>query len=165
MYIYIYTVCVYSMYVHMWHLPIRLLTKVRIPTPAVTTPAVTTPAVTTPSLPPSVGPVCPKCGMFKTSGKLSCCARGGAWFDKCGENGDPSSHHTWAEGIEACNSFPAKAQAQFMLSKQATAHQDLAVSRTVKIDSNTVANCKYLPQMGNAAVFASVLLSFFAVYV
>ena len=46
--------------------------------------------------------VCPKCGIAKKSGKLSCCARGGAWFKKCGDAGSTKFDHTWAEGIQAC---------------------------------------------------------------
>ena len=45
-------------------------------------------------------PVC-KCGTFKNSGILSCCARGGDWFRKCGKK---SSDHTWLEGLDACKS-------------------------------------------------------------
>ena len=46
--------------------------------------------------------VCTKCGTTKKSGKRSCCARGGAWFKKCGYAGDAKLDHTWAEGILAC---------------------------------------------------------------
>ena len=48
---------------------------------------------------------CPKCGTTKKSGKLSCCARGGAWFKNCGDAGDTKFDHTWAEGIQACQGF------------------------------------------------------------
>ena len=48
---------------------------------------------------------CPKCGTVKKSGKLSCCARNGAWFKKCGDAGDSNFNHTWVEGVQACNSF------------------------------------------------------------
>ena len=52
-----------------------------------------------------VGSTCPKCGIIKKSGKLSCCALGGAWFKQCGDDdGDAYLDHTWAEGIEACKS-------------------------------------------------------------
>ena len=50
---------------------------------------------------------CLKCGTIKASGKLSCCARGGAWFKKCGDSANEKVDHTWAEGIRACESkFP-----------------------------------------------------------
>ena len=48
---------------------------------------------------------CPECGTIKKSGKHSCCARGGAWFKKCGDVEDKQFDHTWAEGIQACKSF------------------------------------------------------------
>ena len=47
---------------------------------------------------------CPKCATNKAS-KPSCCARGGAWFKKCGDVGDIHFDHTWAEGIQACKAF------------------------------------------------------------
>ena len=47
---------------------------------------------------------CTKCGTFTKSGKPSCCARGGAWFNKCGDPGDSKFGHTWGEGIRACKS-------------------------------------------------------------
>ena len=46
---------------------------------------------------------CPKCGTTK-AGKLTCCVRGGSWFKKCGNPGDPKFEHTWAEGTESCKS-------------------------------------------------------------
>ena len=45
---------------------------------------------------------CSKCGSTKQSGKQSCCARGGAWFENCGDVGDTQFDHTWAEGIKVC---------------------------------------------------------------
>ena len=48
---------------------------------------------------------CPKCGRIKKSGKLSCCARGGAWFKNCGDVRESKFHHTWVEGMQACKKF------------------------------------------------------------
>ena len=45
---------------------------------------------------------CLKCGTIKKHGKRSCCARGGTWFDNCGDDGDTHFDHTWIEGIRAC---------------------------------------------------------------
>ena len=45
---------------------------------------------------------CPRCGIMNKSGRLSCCARGGAWFQKCGDAGGLDFDHTWGEGIQAC---------------------------------------------------------------
>ena len=46
--------------------------------------------------------VCPRCGTIARSGKLSCCGRGGSWFDNCGGVGNTKLQHTWYEGIQAC---------------------------------------------------------------
>ena len=62
--------------------------------------------------------VCPKCGKGKKSGKLSCCARGGTWFEKCGDIDDSEADHTWVEGIQACNiesMLPIPTHVQVML--------------------------------------------------
>ena len=48
-------------------------------------------------------PVCPKCGITKKSGKISCCGRGGSWFGNCGSAGGKKLLHTWNEGLESCN--------------------------------------------------------------
>ena len=47
---------------------------------------------------------CIKCGINKR-GKRSCCGRGGAWFNNCGDTGDRNVDHTWSQGIEACRAF------------------------------------------------------------
>ena len=44
---------------------------------------------------------CPKCGVNK-KGQPNCCARGGAWFGKCGLEGDTNFDHTWDEGLKVC---------------------------------------------------------------
>ena len=46
--------------------------------------------------------VCPVCGTFANTGDRSCCATGGAWFQKCGTTDDSDAEHTWTEGIQAC---------------------------------------------------------------
>ena len=51
--------------------------------------------------------VCPKCGITKQSGKLSCCGRGGSWFGNCGAAGTAKLRYKWSDGIRAC-----KAQSQ-----------------------------------------------------
>ena len=77
-------------------------------TPDVTT---TSPVVVT----DSPGVACPKCGVIKKSGQLSCCVRGGAWFKKCGSPGDARFDHTWLEGIQACESKLVAEQIQMRL--------------------------------------------------
>ena len=49
-----------------------------------------------------MSPVCLTCGIITKSGKLSCCARGGSWFGKCGATGNAQVQHTWSEGIQVC---------------------------------------------------------------
>ena len=72
---------------------------------------------------------CSKCGTIMKSGTLSCCARGGAWFQKCGDAGDTNFDHTWVEGIQACkgfaSSFPVKPPAPAML------HHERAIAQTL----------------------------------
>ena len=48
--------------------------------------------------------VCPKCGANPKTGKQSCCATGGAWFDKCGDPGNKNFEHTWSDGVNSCAS-------------------------------------------------------------
>ena len=45
---------------------------------------------------------CRECGTIEKSGKLSCCARGGSWFGKCGSTANANVGHTWYEGVQAC---------------------------------------------------------------
>ena len=45
---------------------------------------------------------CQKCGRFKKSGRVSCCAPGGAWFQNCGGAGNRNVDHRWFDGVEAC---------------------------------------------------------------
>jgi len=45
---------------------------------------------------------CSKCGTFGKSGRVSCCAPGGAWFKNCGGAGNRNVDHRWFEGVDAC---------------------------------------------------------------
>ena len=54
-------------------------------------------------------PVCHTCGTIAQSGKLSCCARGGSWFGKCGATANVKGQHTWYQGIQVCRARQAKA--------------------------------------------------------
>jgi hypothetical protein len=45
---------------------------------------------------------CPKCGKFKKSGRVSCCAPGGAWYKNCGGSGGRYVGYRWFEGTDAC---------------------------------------------------------------
>merc|ERR1719201_2057293 len=54
-------------------------------------------------------PVC-ECATFTQTGKRSCCARGGSWFQDCG-NAGAGAAHTWVEGMEACASASGSGEA------------------------------------------------------
>merc|ERR1719174_2335207 len=61
---------------------------------------VTSASMTTTTTPTPI--TCPKCGDNTTSGQSSCCFRGGTWFEKCGDFGDPNFNYTWFDGTRAC---------------------------------------------------------------
>ena len=77
---------------------------------------------------------CPKCGTINKSGKRSCCARGGAWFKKCGDVGDSSFEHTWDGGFKACKKFNS---AQAVLSREEAATHPLNISSTTALQNPT----------------------------
>ena len=59
---------------------------------------------------------CAKCGTFPKSGRISCCAPGGAWYRSCGGAGSGNVDHSWFEGVQACNrKFKAKKACSYML--------------------------------------------------
>ena len=39
---------------------------------------------------------------YRKSGRVSCCAPGGAWFKNCGGLGSKFLNHRWSEGVKAC---------------------------------------------------------------
>ena len=120
-------------------------------------------------------PVCPKCGTSAKSGQLSCCTRGGAWFKKCGDEGDSNFDHTWLEGLQACEdvarSFSGEARAKLILrretaiaKKSGTARQQNSSLLPV-IDPNTVivsdtvtANSKACEELKGILLFTSFSL-------
>ena len=65
-------------------------------------------SISTPDSMPFITPTiadhiaCPKCGVFQKSGRVSCCAPGGAWFNNCGGLGSNDDDHKWSEGVKAC---------------------------------------------------------------
>ena len=71
-------------------------------------------------------PACLKCGVIKKSGKLSCCARDGAWFNKCGDRGDSKFEHTWLEGIRACKRWARSKVSYGQFGQQSKADQQLS---------------------------------------
>ena len=114
---------------------------------------------------------CPKCGIVKKSGKLSCCARGGAWFKQCGDAGDSTFDHTWVEGIQTCNYFKSslaiEAPVQAMLRHERvvmelinttwirnTAKQQIVTDRTGNMFYAAMAGSKYSVRFIKIVVFA-----------
>ena len=65
---------------------------------------ITSTLITTSSIAPTIANTmtCPKCGTFEKSGRVSCCAPGGAWYKNCGGAGNRNVDHKWFEGVEAC---------------------------------------------------------------
>ena len=60
--------------------------------------------VSTPSITSAIDRkiTCPRCGTFRKSGRVSCCAPGGAWFKNCGGLGSEHVDYRWSEGVDAC---------------------------------------------------------------
>ena len=83
---------------------------------------------------------CPKCGTTKKSSKSSCCARGGAWFKKCGDASDTRFNHTWAEGIHACKS---------VTSSISVGSPQQAMRRHVGVTVNNTESCNATKQQAN----------------
>ena len=59
--------------------------------------------------------ICPKCGTIAKSDKVSCCGRGGSWFETCGSGGNSNLAHTWSEGIRVCK---ARGQSKLVITQQ-----------------------------------------------
>ena len=129
---------------------------------------ISTPAVTV----TRITPVCPKCAAIKKSGKLSCCAPGGAWFNNCGFSSNSKTEHTWFEGVQACKNvvslFSGKEESQFILVNQTIATQHVNDVDQQTIDSTLAVaydvptgNSKYNDQLLHIVVFISILFIMF----
>ena len=68
----------------------------------VRTPITTSVSTSTPASTIANTMACSKCGTFLKSGRASCCAPGGAWYQNCGGVGNRNAEHRWSEGVEAC---------------------------------------------------------------
>ena len=108
-------------------------------------------------------PVCPKCAAIKKSGKLSCCAPGGAWFKSCGTSGNSNTEHTWLEGVQACKDvvglFSGNAEAQFITTQQLSDVEKQTIDPTLAThlhDAHTK-NSKDDDQSSHIVVFTNVL--------
>ena len=102
-----------------------------------------------------IAPVCPKCAVIKKSGKLSCCAPGGAWSESCGTSGNSNTEHTWIEGRQACRDVvilaSGKSESQYIISvNQTTTTQPLNDAEHQTIDSTSTLTAAYDVPTGNS---------------
>jgi len=58
----------------------------------------------TPAISPTIAgtKMCLQCDTFAKSGRVSCCAPGGAWHENCGGAGYRNADYTWFEGMKDC---------------------------------------------------------------
>ena len=97
--------------------------------------------------------VCPKCGITKKSGKMSCCGRGGSWFGNCGSAGGTKLDHTWVEGLQACKS---QRQSETVISQQLKEAQQQRNGSSIG-DGN--ANSKAIVRLGKSFAFTPVSMT------
>ena len=93
--------------------------------------------------------ICPKCAVNE-KGKLTCCAEGGTWFNKCGYDGD----YTWAQGFQACKNagLSEEAQSQVKLTQKVAQHQimdstDLTKSNYIDLTNLTIIAALFLADL------------------
>ena len=109
-------------------------------------------------------PLCPICGVNKKSGKGNCCARGGFWFQKCGDEGNNKFDHTWAEGFDACSDFGSEEIKQARVrKKQNSSLVDVPASIFESAYDVSTANMKRCDKLTTFVPFMSV--SIIAVHV
>ena len=90
---------------------------------------------------------CPTCGAVEKSGKISCCGRGGAWFNTCGNVGNTQVRHTWREGIRAC-----KARAQFKIARE---QQSNPAQQLDPLNGTVTAHCTLVLTVGQTFTITS----------
>ena len=97
----------------------------------------------------SATPVCAKCAP-NSQGRLTCCAEGGTWFNKCGYDGD----YTWAQGFQACKNagLREEAQSQVKLTQKVAQHQimdstDLTKSNYIDLTNLTIMAVLFLADL------------------
>ena len=115
----------------------------------------------------AIGSICSKCGTTKKSGKISCCAPGGSWFENCGTSGNSNTDHTWFEGLQACKDVASlllgKVESRLIIINQKTTKQQLNVVENLTTDSTLATaydtpagNSKDIGQLSLVVVFTSV---------
>ena len=102
---------------------------------------------------------CPRCGIFKKSGQVSCCAPGGAWYKKCAkERESKGNSYTWLEGFEACVNAAEESQAHGMPPQQTDITQRTFDSTTWSDDNADVQNAQAHDNLSAVTVFISISL-------
>ena len=99
---------------------------------------------------------CPKCGLIKKSGRLSCCARSGSWFGNCGSDGDTNFDHTWYEGLQACNEAQSQSQSRAVFDHQMNEAQEERDQSSYHANNN---NAKAISTAAKPLVFTSEPMS------
>ena len=97
----------------------------------------------------AVTSICPKCGITKKSGTMSCCGRGGSWFGNCGGIRDTNIGHTWYEGLQACK---AQAQSKTVIGQELS---DVSQERNASSSGVDIANSKSVAMAAKSAASAS----------
>lgn len=81
---------------------------------------------------------------------MSCCGRGGSWFNNCGGGGNKKLSHTWSEGIQACK---ARSQSKTTIGQ----HRNVAQQKGIGPSQGAgMANYKALTAGTNTFMFTSV---------
>ena len=110
-----------------------------------------------------IGTSCSKCGKNKETGQVSCCFRGGSWFNKCGDMGD----HTWSEGVDACkqqaNLDLGEVQLQQILTKKVTVKQQSIDFVDARAHGLAAANSQGHSELTRLAAFIGVC--FFSLHI
>ena len=88
---------------------------------------------------------CSKCGIIRKTDKLSCCARGGAWFENCGDVWESQFDHTWAEGMLACKNL----KSTVMLRRAGFIDQSRYISITINITAQQQTNIYHFDDLRN----------------
>ena len=93
---------------------------------------------------------CATCGTAPKSGQMSCCARGGTWFKKCGDPGDTNFDYTWDEGFKACIGVANP----LLVGTPAQAHQEMGENidhptNTTGLQNTAVAHLKNVTGIRN----------------
>ena len=93
--------------------------------------------------------VCPKC-VINNQGRVTCCAKGGSWYQKCRRVGI----YTWEKGFQACKNAGSDQD------QEAHAHVKLSqnIVHQQSMDSTDTAQSNY-NDLKNLSLFNALLLT------